>query len=327
MFCTTIIPTVGRATLSRAVHSVLNQNLTAANFELIVVNDSGTPLPPANWQQSERTQVINTKQRERCIARNAGAAIAQGKYLHFLDDDDWLLPNALHSFWQLDRALEAVWLYGSSQLVDRTEQPIIQLHHNLQGNCLTQVIAGEWVPLQASLIRADTFFAVGGFHPLIPGAEDIDIARQIALKGNIYGTNTLVASIGMGEENSTTNYRRAMLDSRWAREKILNQAKVFQRMIESAKGAYWHGRVARAYLTSMVWNIQHKRVFTAVSRSFMGIASLILSGPYIFTSSFWHAVSHQHESQTFIKGFQAANRPIERRGERSKKISKHIPID
>jgi glycosyltransferase involved in cell wall biosynthesis len=83
-FCSTIIPTINRSTLSRAVYSVLDQAFTGADFEVIVVNDSGQPLPDMDWQHSERVRVITTQRRERSVARNTGAAIARGKYLHFL---------------------------------------------------------------------------------------------------------------------------------------------------------------------------------------------------------------------------------------------------
>ena len=101
MFCSTVIPTIGRSTLSRAVCSVLQQSFTADEFEVIVVNDSGSPLPDADWQHSDHVRVLHTNRRERSVARNTGAAIAEGRYLHFLDDDDWLLPGALKTFWDL----------------------------------------------------------------------------------------------------------------------------------------------------------------------------------------------------------------------------------
>src|SRR5450631_3870231 len=94
LFCSTIIPTIGRGTLERAVASVIYQQFDQP-FEVIVVNDSGRPLPTAPWQQAAGVQVINTQQRERSVARNVGAMFAHGRYLHFLDDDDWLLPGAL----------------------------------------------------------------------------------------------------------------------------------------------------------------------------------------------------------------------------------------
>ena len=38
--------------------------------------------------------VVNTHHSERSVARNTGAALSHGDYLHFLDDDDILLPGA-----------------------------------------------------------------------------------------------------------------------------------------------------------------------------------------------------------------------------------------
>ena len=119
MFSSTIIPTINRSSLSRTVYSVLEQNFTVEDFEVIVVNDSGKPLPDMEWQHSERVHILNTNRRERSVARNAGAAIAKGRYLHFLDDDDILLSGALDALWRLDQEhSDAVWLYGSYRSVD-----------------------------------------------------------------------------------------------------------------------------------------------------------------------------------------------------------------
>ena len=172
MFCTTIIPTIGRPELSRAIFSVLGQEFTADSFEIIVVNDSGNTLPVADWQNSPHVKMLATTQRERSIARNTGAAIAKGRYLHFLDDDDWLLPGALQAFWELvQRQPKTAWLYGGTQLVNRSEEPIIQLNHDIQGNCFVQVMAGEWIPLQSSIIRSSDFFEVGGLIRLSLGQK------------------------------------------------------------------------------------------------------------------------------------------------------------
>jgi len=64
-------------------------------------------------------------------------------------------------------------------------------------------MAGEWIPLQASLIKTKAFFAVGGFNPHISGPEDIDLLRRIALEGDIAGVQALVAYIVRGEAGST----------------------------------------------------------------------------------------------------------------------------
>ena len=310
IFCSTIIPTVGRPTLMRAVESVLGQSFSAGDFEIIVVNDSGQPLPQAGWQTAARVQVITTNRRERSVARNAGAAIARGRYLHFLDDDDWLLPDALQHLWALTASSDAVWLYGSTQLVDRQEKPIIQLHHRLSGNCFAHVMAGEWIPLQASLIKAETFFAVGGFNPLISGPEDIDLLRQIALRGDLAETDKLVACVARGEEGSTTNYGRHAVLRRSSRERILEAPGVFERFRASAGSSYLRGRVLRVYLTSAVWNLQRRRLFIAASRVTCGLAALLLAGRHVFSVNYWQALVRTYDNQTFSRGFQEVGGPL-----------------
>ena len=52
MFLSTIIATIDRPTLARAVQSGFRQELDADDFELIVVNNLGSPLPFADWHTS-----------------------------------------------------------------------------------------------------------------------------------------------------------------------------------------------------------------------------------------------------------------------------------
>lgn len=307
VFSSTIIPTVGRPTLFRAVESVLSQRNPSFDFEVIVVNDSGKPLPEASWQHSARVQIIPTHQRERSVARNTGAAVATGKYLHFLDDDDWLAPGAFQHFWELSQASDSRWLYGMTQLIDRNEKPTIQLKHNLHGNCFVQVMAGEWIPIQSSLIEKSAFMRIGGFNPRLAGPEDIDLLRRALLEEDVAETPNIVAYVIRGEEGSTTDYQQHAQASRWAREMILETPNAFHRMRSSALSPCWHGRMLRIYLTSSIWNIQHRRLFSAVSRLFSSIACIFTAGSHIVSGDFWKAVAKPYASITFQRGIEAAN--------------------
>ncbi|MGD2159308.1 MAG: glycosyltransferase [Anaerolineales bacterium] len=307
MFCSTIIPTVARDTLERAVNSVLSQSFDKDDFEIIVVNDSGKPLPWQYWQSSKRVRIIHTKCRERSVARNTGAAIAKGRYLHFLDDDDWLFLDALDHFWTLSKKHQASWLYGSSQLVDRNGNELIQLHHGIQGNCFLQTMAGEWIPLQSSLIDTEIFHKLGGFSPLITGPEDIDLLRRVCIYGNIAETPNLIAYVARGDANSTTNYSKHPEMSRWAREIILETEGVFSRMREGASSGYWFGKMLRIYLTSAIWNLLRKRIFAASSRIAHGMAVILLTNYKIFTKGFWDALSKPYQSPTFERGFSVVH--------------------
>jgi hypothetical protein len=158
IFFSYIIPTIGRASLETAVKSVLDQEFSHAEFEVVVVNDSGNPLPHADWLASPRVSIINTNKSERSFARNSGAAIAKGKYLAFLDDDDWILPGALESFWNLaNQHPNAVWLYGGIRIVDEHINTLAEINSGLNGNCFAQIMGGAWAPIQSSLIQARAF--------------------------------------------------------------------------------------------------------------------------------------------------------------------------
>jgi glycosyltransferase involved in cell wall biosynthesis len=305
MFCSVIIPTIGRDSLNKAVESVLDQDFTAADFEVVVVNDSGRPLPESGWQSSDRVQIIQTSRRERSVARNAGAAVARGQYLHFLDDDDWLLPGAFQALWTLAQGSNAAWLYGSSQLVDQQGKPILQLQHKLTGNGFLPTLAGEWIPLQASLVEARAFFTAGGFNPLIAGPEDIDLLRRIALHHDLAETPAIVAAISWRTTGSTTDYERHPEQSRWAREKILDAPSAFGRMRASAHSGYWHGRLVRTYLTSAVWNLQRRRPLIAGGRAGFGLLGLLNAGRHALAPDFWQALTKSYASETFRNGVES----------------------
>lgn len=78
--------------LSRCVNSVLAQ--TFMNFELILIDDGS---PDASGQLCDhyavldpRVRVIHQENAGSAGARNAGLAVASGKYIAFVDSDDWV---------------------------------------------------------------------------------------------------------------------------------------------------------------------------------------------------------------------------------------------
>lgn len=290
MFSSTVIPTINRPTLYRAVCSVLEQDFTAEDFEVIVVNDSGQPLPFSEWQQNKQVLVINTNRCERSFARNTGAAIARGRYLNFLDDDDILLPSALAAFWELSqKRSDASWLFGSWQTVDNDGLPVDEFHPDLNGNIFSLLISGESLPLQASMLKTQDFFRVGGYDPApsLTGVEDRDLGRRIAYLGTIAHTPAMVAQVRIGLFGSSTNWATIAEGDRWGREKALQASKALKRLKASVRNSYWRGRVSRAYFASMVWNLKQGNPLVSTSRLLSGLA---MTGLYIFSKGYWHGL-------------------------------------
>lgn len=78
--------------LSQCVESILAQTLT--NIELILVNDGSADASPEICKHyaklDNRIRVIHQKNLGPSAARNKGLAIAQGKYIGFVDADDYI---------------------------------------------------------------------------------------------------------------------------------------------------------------------------------------------------------------------------------------------
>jgi glycosyltransferase involved in cell wall biosynthesis len=95
-FFSIIIPTFNRANLlPKAINSVLAQ--TFAGWELIVVDDGSTDNTAdiVTGVGDERVRYIYQTNAERCAARNNGISHSNGRYICFLDSDDYYLPERL----------------------------------------------------------------------------------------------------------------------------------------------------------------------------------------------------------------------------------------
>lgn len=292
----TIIATIGRPTLARAVESVLSQDLPV-NFEVIVVNDSGEPLPIEPWHHSERVVILNTNRRERCVARNTGAAIAHGEYLHFLDDDDWMLPGAFKELWTVARGGNASVVYGATKWLDGDGKFLAEHHIGVNGNAFVQLMSGELIPIISCLFESKVFFEVGGFNPRFVWAEDWDIGRRVAFLGDVVSTHFTVACGIKDDKSSKTNYKQGRASNIESIDLILDEKKTFTRMLTSARNQYWRGKMVRTYLLSMVWNVRNGRLLKACNRASKAAASMILSAAHIFSIVFWKSIYLRHYSK------------------------------
>lgn len=101
-----IIATRNRpAQLKRCINSLLDLDANATPFELLIVNDGGTPPELEGADKTFRKfpiTIINQPRIGPSAARNVGAARAAGEWLAFMDDDctparDWLRQLAVHA--------------------------------------------------------------------------------------------------------------------------------------------------------------------------------------------------------------------------------------
>ena len=85
--------------ISKCLESVIDQDLDPEDYEIIVVNDE-TPdesflIAQKFADRHANIRLVDKKNGGVSTARNAGIDVATGKYIYFLDSDDFLLPNSL----------------------------------------------------------------------------------------------------------------------------------------------------------------------------------------------------------------------------------------
>ncbi len=222
------------------------------------------------------------------MARNKGASVARGDYLHFLDDDDIALEGALEAFWRLrDAHPAATWLYGGYATTDNAGVQVAEFRPDLGEAPLVPLVAGEFIPLQSSLLSVKAFHDAKGFDPAFVGVEDRDLERRLAPTVLAVSMPTLVAQIRIGEEGSTTNWGTIVIDDQRSREAMLNSEIVRAQLRQVTSPAYWRGRIARAYFGSAALNARQGRPIVAASRIWHGSR---LSGSYLASSSFWRGI-------------------------------------
>ena len=83
--------------VSRAIESILNQ--TCQDFEFIIVDNGSTDhsgvIADRYTAQDRRVRVIHRERGNIGAGRNTGLDAAQGEYITFIDDDDWVEPDFL----------------------------------------------------------------------------------------------------------------------------------------------------------------------------------------------------------------------------------------
>ena len=180
----------GAATIARAVDSALAQSL-ARSLEVIVVNDGSTDSTPAVLKRYyPQIIVVNQPNRGLAAARNAGAAIAKGEYLAFLDADDIWLPNKLAlTTAALDRASDAVLAYSDITPVDDegSELPSSPITPELAHAPSMSELLTRWWPIlpSAVVMRRNSYEICGGFCERFRRSyEDVDLWLRAREQGN-----------------------------------------------------------------------------------------------------------------------------------------------
>ncbi len=182
-----VIP-MGRPESAGPTLTALAQQVVPPVAWEVVVAGAGETSIPSSHAGLSLNRVVLPGRAPPSQTRNAGVALARGRWLVFIDDDIQPAPDFLAGAAALIRQIE------------ETKSTVAAIGARLPGrrggfwervtdlsNFWSQQdkVARDcdWLYSAAMLVRADAFRAIGGFDPQLAVGEDVDLCRRLAAQG------------------------------------------------------------------------------------------------------------------------------------------------
>ncbi len=183
-----IIPTYNRASfLDEAIESVLGQDFQ--DFELIVVDDSSTDSTSHLLSRyGSRLTRLSQSHRGVSAARNLGIRSARGKYIAFLDSDDYWLPQKLSRQISFFQETPEVWICQTDEHWIRKGRRVNpkRIHKKYSGWIFEKCLPLCLVSPSAVAMRKDLFREVGFFDESLPVCEDYDLWLRVSQRYPVF---------------------------------------------------------------------------------------------------------------------------------------------
>lgn len=206
----------GTNKLIRAIESVLNQTYKAR--EIIVVDDNGkdtqeqtdTEKMIHKYIESRKIKyIVHDVNRNGAVARNTGVRNANGKYIAFLDDDDFFFSSRLQEFVSAAEVHQADMVY-SDVLFVREDNMVGTMTAKSNGFSYKDLLMDQSLLGTGSniFIRKNIYESINGFDETFFRYQDVEFMIRALQKGKIIGINHLLVAKDITNARFYPQYNR-----------------------------------------------------------------------------------------------------------------------
>lgn len=203
----------GEEFLDEAIQSVLKQSYK--HFEIIAIDDGSTDDTSLIVQAYPTVNYISQQNKGVCKARNVGLQNVNGKYLIFLDQDDFLPSQRLENdLIEFSKNSSCAYIFGWTAEVDsegnkiRSKSEITPYFDTVD---YSTVLEGHLlVPPGTVTFDVDKLKSVSGFNELLRSSEDLDLYLRLAQQYPIFCHNQITLYYRRHNNNWSSRYGETM---------------------------------------------------------------------------------------------------------------------
>ena len=185
-----VVPAFNRAeTIAVTLDSLVAQSFT--DWEAIVIDDGSIDSTAAVVERyavsDSRIRLLRQANAGVGAARNVGIEQSQGRWVFFLDADDWVTPDALALLvGAVDHEPEGTVAIARSVLVMPNGAEVVEDAPPPQDEMFQELARRCVYSIHAAIQPTELVRAVGGFDALLIAGEDWDLWQRIARTGPAY---------------------------------------------------------------------------------------------------------------------------------------------
>ena len=193
----------------KAIESVLSQ--TYPNVEIIVIDDGSTDDTKSRVEHKPRVKYFYQNNKGLSASRNVGIDKSSGKYLVFLDADDWLERDALEkNYSQICNKPEVAFVSGNYYLLRAKTNTIEPITMVVNSHHYNHFLRSNYVGMHAAVMFQRWVFNKFRYDESLRSCEDYDLYLNITRHHPVIHHSSFIATYYFHSAGLSHNYKTMM---------------------------------------------------------------------------------------------------------------------